>query len=124
MEVLALKGDFEEAGRLCLTLRESVNEDDVVDVVALNAFQGFLAAQSGDHAEGEALSARAVDVAAEIDFYEAKGQAYEWQARTLALVGKRAEAREAAATALEIYEAKGDQGASAWTRELLDSLTI
>ena len=123
VEVLALRGDFGGAERLCLTLRESINEDDVVDVVVLNALQGFLTAQGGDHEKGEALSARAVEVASKIDFYRPKGQAYEWQARTLALVGKRAEARDAATTALEIYETKGDQAPSAWIRELLSSLT-
>ena len=55
--------------------------------------------------------------------YESKARAYEWHARTLALVGKPLEAREAAATALAIYEAKGDIPASAWARELLDSLS-
>ena len=36
--------------------------------------------------------------------------------------GKPEEAREAATTALAIYEAKGDVPASAWARELVDSL--
>ena len=54
--------------------------------------------------------------------YDPKARAYEWHARTLAVVGRPAEAREAAATALAIYEAKGDIPASAWARELLDSL--
>ena len=45
------------------------------------------------------------------------------QARTLILVGRPAAAREAAATALAVYEAKGDLPAAAWTRELLDSLS-
>jgi hypothetical protein len=48
--------------------------------------------------------------------YEHKARAYEWHARTLALVGKPDEAREAATTALSIYEAKGDVPASAWAR--------
>ena len=55
--------------------------------------------------------------------YESKARAFEWHARTLALVGKPLEAREAAAAALAIYEAKGDIPASAWARELLDSLS-
>ena len=89
----------------------------------VDSLEGFLAAAAGSHAEGERLSDRAVGLAATIDFYEAKARAYEWHARTLALVGKPAEAREAAATALAIYEAKGDVPASAWARELLDSLS-
>ena len=49
------------------------------------------------HGEGDRLSARAVEVASTIDMYEPKALAYEWHARTLALVGKPHEAREAAA---------------------------
>jgi hypothetical protein len=60
--------------------------------------------------------------AATIDMYHHKATAYEWHARTLAFVGKPDEAREAAATALAIYETKGDVPASAWARELVDSL--
>ena len=72
--------------------------------------------------EGERLTAHAVEVASTIDMYDHKARAYEWHARTLAIVGKPYEARAAASTALGIYEAKGDVPASAWTRELLDSL--
>ena len=85
--------------------------------------EGFLAAAAGAHAEGERLSNQAVELAAAIDMYESKGRAYAWHARTLALVGKPDEAREAAAAALAIYEAKGDVPASVWARELLDSLS-
>jgi hypothetical protein len=88
----------------------------------VDSLEGFLAARSGAHEEGERLSRRAVEVAATIDMYEMKARTYEWHARTLALVGKPEEAREAAATALAIYEAKGDAPASAWARELVDSL--
>ena len=55
--------------------------------------------------------------------YGPKARAYDLHARTLALVGKPQEAREAAATALAIYEAKGDVPATAWARELLVSLS-
>ena len=55
--------------------------------------------------------------------YEQKARTFEWHARTLALVGKPKEARGAAETALAIYEAKGDIPATAWARELLDSLS-
>ena len=103
-------------------MRETLNEDDLTDVIGVDAVEGFLEAIAGEHDEGLRLSVRAVDVAATIDMYEYKARAYEWHARTLALVGKRPEAREAAATALAVYEAKGDIPATAWARELLDSL--
>jgi len=83
---------------------------------------GFLAATAGAHEEGERLSRRAIELAEPIDTYEHKARAYEWHARTLSLVGKQGEAREAAATALAIYEVKGDQPAAAWARDLVASL--
>ena len=65
---------------------------------------------------------KADDIATTIDMYE-RASAYEWHARTLAIVGKRDEARHAAATALAIRESKGDVWATACARELVDSLT-
>ena len=122
-DALATRGEHEEAARWCAEVRESLNEDDLVDAISVDSLEGFLVAAAGSYAEGERLSGRAVRLAAPIDLYEAKGRAHEWHARTLALVGKPVEAREAAATALAIYEAKGDVPATAWARELLDSLS-
>jgi len=121
--VLATRDQFSEAASLCSALRRTVNEDDLVDVIGLSLLEGFLTARDGDLVEGERLATLAVELAAGIDFYQERAEAYEWQARTLILVGKPAAACEAAATALAIYEAKGDIPASAWARELLDSLS-
>jgi class 3 adenylate cyclase/tetratricopeptide (TPR) repeat protein len=122
-DVLACRGEYEEAARWCAEVRESLNEDDLVDAISVDSLEGFLLAAAGSHAEGERLSDRAVELADTTDFYEERGRAYQWRARTLALAGKPAEAREAAATALAIYEAKGDIPASTWARELLGSLS-
>jgi hypothetical protein len=103
-------------------VRDTIRTDDLTDVIAVDSLEGFLSARSGAYEEGERLSTRAVEVAATIDMYEPKAKAYEWHARTLALVGKPDEAREAATIALSICEAKGDVPASAWSRELVDSL--
>jgi hypothetical protein len=103
-------------------VRDTIRKDDLTDVIGLNALEGFLAARRGELSEGERLSTRAVEVAATIDTYDNKAAAYMWHARTLAIVGKPAEAREAVAVAVAIYEAKGDLPATAWARELLDSL--
>ena len=121
-DVLASRGAYEEAARWCAEVRETLNEDDLYDAISVDSLEGFLAAFEGSHAEGERLSDRAVEIASTIDMYNLKARAYEWHARTLALVGKPQEAHEAAATALAIYEAKGDVPASTWARELLDSL--
>jgi hypothetical protein len=104
-------------GRIRLAVLPSVT-----DVISVDAIDGFLLAQRGAHAEGEPLTRRAVDLAAEIDTYDHKGHTYEWHARTLAIVGKPEEAREAAGAALAIYEAKGDLPAIALARKLLDLL--
>jgi len=122
-DALASRAEYEEAAQWCAEVRETLNDNDLVDVISVDSLEGFLAAVAGSHTEGERLSDRAVGSAATTDFYEAKAQTYERHARTLALVGKPVEAREAAATALAIYEAKGDIPASAWARELLDSLS-
>ncbi len=122
-DTLASRGEYDEAARWCAEVRESLNEHDLTDVIAVDSLQGFLAAVAGSGGEGQRLAERAVELADTTDFYAARGRAYEWHARTLALVGKPEEAREAAATALAIYEAKGDIPASTWARELLDSLS-
>lgn len=122
-DLLASRGAHEEAARWCSEVRGTLNESDLMDVISTDSLGGFLAAIDGAQAEAERLSDRAIGLASTIDMYDPKARAYEWHARTLALCGKPAEAREAAATALAIYEAKGDVPASAWTRELLDSLS-
>ena len=122
-ELLANQGAYEEAAQLCADVRETLNDDDLTDVIGVDAVEGFLRAAAGKHEEGLALSARGVDIAATIDMYESKARAYEWHARTLALAGKSGDAREAAAAALAIFEAKGDIPAAADARDLLDSLS-
>jgi class 3 adenylate cyclase/acyl dehydratase len=121
-DLLADRGAYEEALRWCTDVRAAIREEDLTDVIGVDAIEGFLVAQRGAHAQGESLTRRAVDLAAETDMYEHKGRAYEWHAKTLAIAGKPEEARQAAAAALAIYEAKGDLPAIAWARALLDSL--
>jgi tetratricopeptide (TPR) repeat protein len=120
--LLARRGAYEEAQQWCTEVRASIREEDLTDVIGVNAIEGFLVAERGAHAEGEALTRQALDLVAEIDMYEHRGRSYMWHARTLAIAGKQAEAREAAEAALAIYEAKGDRPAAAWARDLLDSL--
>ena len=117
-----MRGAYEEAARWCSSLRETVNEDDLVDVIAVNGLEGFLP-QSRRSRRGRAALEPGRRASPRIDLYQPKAEAYEWHARTLALVGKPTEAREAAAAAVAVYEAKGDIPASAWARELLDSLS-
>jgi hypothetical protein len=122
-EVLIRRGRLDEAARWSTAARARVAEDDLVDVVSRDALEGFLAASRGDHAEAERRARHAVEVAAPIEAFEPKAAAQEWLGQTLALAGRTSEAREAAAAALAVYEAKRDVAAIAWTRALLDSLS-
>ena len=71
-DVLADQGQHEEAERLCAAARETVNADDLVDVITLDALQGFLAARRGELDAGESLGNRAAQLAAQIDMYETR----------------------------------------------------
>jgi len=123
-ELLALRGAYDEAAHWCAIARDRMADDDVVDVIRVNAVEGFLSAVRGDHVEAERLALYAVKATAPIDGYAWKAGSHQWAARTFELVGKPREAREHAAKALEIYETKGDVAAIAWTRELLASLSV
>lgn len=120
--LLIHRGNHEEAAEWCARVRETSNPSDLATVAVVAAVEGLLAARRGDHADGERLARHAVELLAGSDFYSVGGETRLWLARTLALVGKPAGAREAASAALEIYEAKGDRPAVVWARELLDSL--
>ncbi len=122
-DLLASQGDYQQAAQWCTEVRETLNEDDLSDAVCLYSLEGFLAAVAGSHAEAERLSTKAVAAAETTDFYEARAGAYAWHARTLDVIGKRADARAAAAVSLSIYEDKGDRPASTSARALHESLS-
>jgi class 3 adenylate cyclase/tetratricopeptide (TPR) repeat protein len=122
--LLVERGEHQEAAEWCALARKTANESDLATVVVVDALEGLLAARRGDHAEGERLARHAVELLADSDFYGIGGATRLWLARTLALVGKPAEARDAASAALAIYEAKGDLPAAGWARELLDLLPV
>ncbi len=121
-ELLAERGADEEALALCKRAREVMSPSDLDPVTHTDAVEGLLAARRGDHAEGERLARRAVEMLADSDFYEQAGGYRLLLARTLVECGKPDEARVPAAEALAIYEAKGDEPAADWARELLASL--
>ena len=59
VDLLVHRGAYDEAASWCAVAREVMSEDDLTDVIAVDAREGFLAARSGDTAEGDRLSARA-----------------------------------------------------------------
>jgi class 3 adenylate cyclase/tetratricopeptide (TPR) repeat protein len=123
-EILALRGADDEALSLCKRVREVMSPSDLDPVTHTDAIEGLLVARRGDHAEGERLVRRAIETLdkADSDFYEPAGGCRLLLAHTLVECEKLGDAREAAAEALAIYEAKGDEPAADWARELLASL--
>ena len=121
-ELLALRGADDEALSLCARARAAMSPSDLDIVSHLPAIEGFLAARRGEHAQGERLAREAVEMLADSDFYDPAGGYHMLLARTLVECGKPDEARKAAAEALSVYEAKGDEPAADWAREFLASL--
>jgi class 3 adenylate cyclase/tetratricopeptide (TPR) repeat protein len=121
-ELLALRGADDEASSLCTQAREVMSQSDLDAVSRVEAVDGLLAARRGEHFEAEARARKAVDMLADSDFYEPAAGHRLLLARTLIECGKPDEARVAAAEALAIYEAKGDEPAADWARDLIASL--
>jgi hypothetical protein len=69
-DMLASRGAYEEAGHWCAVVREQMAEDDLADAIGVNAIEGFLAAASGAHPEGERLTRHAIEIASTIDMYD------------------------------------------------------
>jgi len=121
-EVLVDRGQEDEAATWCVRARKTADSSDLATIAHVEALEGLLAARRGDDAQGERLARSAVAMLAESDFSHHTAGARLLLARTLVECGKPADAREAAADALAIYEAKGDEPAAGWARELLASL--
>ncbi|MEP6910504.1 MAG: adenylate/guanylate cyclase domain-containing protein [Actinomycetota bacterium] len=121
-ELLVDRGRDAEASTLCARAREAVSPSDLDAVAGLGAVEGLLAARRGDHAEAERMARAAVEMLGDSDFYDQTAGLRLLLARTLVECGKPDDARPAAAEALAIYEAKGDEPAADWARELLASL--
>jgi hypothetical protein len=121
-EVLIERDQDDEATSLCARAAEVESPSDTGSVSHRLYVEGLLAARRGEHAEGERLAQMGNAMLAESDFYDSTGGARMTLARTLVECGKPKEARALAAEALAIYEAKGDEPAADWARELLASL--
>jgi predicted negative regulator of RcsB-dependent stress response len=123
VDVLLRRGKYDEAASLCRVIRDTTGSADVVNLLGVDALEGYLLARRGDIEAGERLVRRAAEQAAAVDFFWIRGLVFNAVGTTLALAGKRAEADEAFRTALRIYESKGDVARVAETRELLASIS-
>ncbi len=70
--VLIQLGRYDEARRVSALARERSNVDDLVNIAGLDAIDGALLAEAGDHAAGVALAQAAVARGDTTDFYEAR----------------------------------------------------
>jgi len=122
-DVLQRRGQYDEAASWCRVIRETTGPGDVVNVLGVDALEGYLLARAGDLEGGERLARRAAEQAAKVDFFWIKGLVFSAFGKTLALADKRAEAVEAFETALRLYEGKGDATSAAQIRELLVPLS-
>jgi hypothetical protein len=122
-DVLQLRGKYVEAASWCRVIRETTGSDDVVNILGVDALEGYLLARAGDLEAGERLTRHAAEQAAEVDFFWIRGLVFTAYGNTLALAGKRSEAVEAFETALRTYENKGHVTAAEQMRELLASIS-
>jgi tetratricopeptide (TPR) repeat protein len=123
VDVLQRRGKYDEAASLCRVIRETTGPGDLVNLLGVDALEGYLLARTGDIEAGERLVRRAAEKAAEVDFFWIRGLVFTAAGKTLALAGKSDAAVEAFETALRIYESKGDLPQAAETRELLASVS-
>ena len=123
-DVLLLQGRADEVPPLLEQARGTTSPDDLVNLALDALLEGAVRSHRGDHEEAEELVRRAVDLFETTDFYHERGRAQEVLAQTLALAGKRGEARVAAERAVAIFDAKGDQPLAARARELLAEVAV
>jgi class 3 adenylate cyclase/tetratricopeptide (TPR) repeat protein len=121
-ELLEHQGRYDEAAALCKVIRETTASGDLVNVIGVDALEGWLLARAGDLEAGEQMVMRAVERAEHIDFYDQKALVFVMLAKTHEVAGRRGEAVAAAQVALAIFEAKGDKASTARLRELVSSL--
>jgi predicted negative regulator of RcsB-dependent stress response len=123
-DVLRRRGEYDEAATWCRIARETTGSDDVVNILAVDALEGYLLARSGDVEDGERLIRRAVELAATVDFFWIRALVFRLLGETLALAGNVAEATAAFEKSLHIYETKGDAASAAQIRELMADVSI
>lgn len=79
-------------------------------------------ADSGELATANALVREGVSLIAEADFLTWCGDAFVGMAEVFALGGKRSEAEDALATAIQLYQQKGNVASVRRARALLDEI--
>ncbi len=104
--ILALTGEDEDASRVADESRRLGSEDDAVTQILWRAAASVVLARRGEVREADRVSAEGVAIADGTDSHDA-GTAWLARAQVLSILGRPAEASEAARRSKEIWSAKG-----------------
>jgi class 3 adenylate cyclase/tetratricopeptide (TPR) repeat protein len=121
--VLYAQGRYEEAGDMADLGRRSGWPEDVATQVPATSVQAKLLARDGDIEAALELAGEAVEMTAESDFLEVRGQALEDLAEVHELAGRPDDAAAALRQAVELYERRGILPLIERTRARLQQLT-
>jgi tetratricopeptide (TPR) repeat protein len=120
--VVIARGRLDEAAAIVRRIDTVPAPSDMEWLIKRHAARGKLAARQGHAEDGLADARRAVEVADTTDMLVFRADAYRDLAEVLLAVGGPGEAESAAATALELHEAKANIASARSVREFLRSL--
>jgi len=101
-------GRYDEAVRLIAISRESAADGDLIAQALGQGVYARILADRGHHRKAEALARSAADLAAQTDLLNHRADIMLELPHVLAAAGQVAEARSAAAQALDLYQRKGN----------------
>jgi ATP/maltotriose-dependent transcriptional regulator MalT len=113
---VSAQGRVAESGGLCRPIDVRALEDDPATLAILHGVQAKVLAHDGRGDEAEALARRAVALLEHTDLLSHRGDAMLDLADVLTACGRGDDAVRATATAIELYERKGNAAAAALAR--------
>ena len=120
-EALYRQDRYDEAEQFTTISREIAAMDDVLSQVLWRSVLAKVHARRGRYAEAEKLAREAVDLMSRSDSLNTQGNTYMDLGAVLRISGREAEAAEAYAIALRLYELKGNVPSAARARSFLES---
>ena len=116
------QGRDDDALKLSAAAEEAAADDDVESQALWRSIRAPILARAGDLAQAESLARSAVALAMQTAAPPLKADTLSDLAAVLMIAGRRGEARQTIAAAIDIYRAKGDivsaARASAWADAL------
>ncbi len=123
LSLVRLGRDGEEALELTLESESLAAKDDITAQIPWREARALIFARRGKTDEAEKLAREAVDIAERTDLLNFQGDAHMALAKVCGLAGRMNEAAEAAESAAERYERKGNVVAAGWAHDLLRELS-